>query len=256
MPLAVLGVLILWFGWFGFNPGSTLGAVGARFADIAVTTNLAAGCRRARRDHRRLPARAHDRHRLRRQRRDRGPGRHHGALRLRRSVGRVRDRPRRRHPHGLDRRARWTASASTTRSARSPGTAWAASGARSRAASSRRPRWPSTNGVGEAGLFYGGGLHQLGVQALGIAAVFAFVFVASAAVFYACKKTIGLRVNAQQELEGLDIHEHGMWGYPGAVPARLRRDAALRPGSQPARRRRPAPRPSRPTRPSTVEGGD
>ena len=71
-----------------------------------------------------------------------------------------------------------------------------------------------TNGVGEAGLFYGGGLHQLGVQALGIGAVFAFVFVSSAAVFYACKKTIGLRVSAQQELEGLDIHEHGMWGYP------------------------------------------
>ena len=33
-------------------------------------------------------------------------------------------------------------------------------------------------------------------------------------MFYACKKTIGLRVDAQQELEGLDIHEHGMWGYP------------------------------------------
>jgi ammonium transporter, Amt family len=72
----------------------------------------------------------------------------------------------------------------------------------------------STNGVGDPGLFYGGGLHQLGVQALGIAAVFAFVFLSSAGVFYACKKTIGLRVNAQQELEGLDIHEHGMWGYP------------------------------------------
>src|SRR5829696_6540209 len=43
MPLAVLGVLILWIGWWGFNPGSTLAAVGAPFADIALTTNLAAG---------------------------------------------------------------------------------------------------------------------------------------------------------------------------------------------------------------------
>ena len=55
---------------------------------------------------------------------------------------------------------------------------------------------------------------SLGVQAFGILVVAAFVFCASAAVFYACKKTIGLRVDAQQELEGLDIHEHGMWGYP------------------------------------------
>src|ERR687889_2830115 len=43
MPLAVLGVIILWVGWFGFNPGSTMSAVGASFADIALTTNLAAG---------------------------------------------------------------------------------------------------------------------------------------------------------------------------------------------------------------------
>ena len=41
MPLAVLGVLILWVGWQGFNPGSTLGAV-PEIADIALTTNLAA----------------------------------------------------------------------------------------------------------------------------------------------------------------------------------------------------------------------
>src|ERR671927_673641 len=43
MPLVGLAVLILWFGWFGFNPGSTLGAIGGRFAEVAIVTNLAAG---------------------------------------------------------------------------------------------------------------------------------------------------------------------------------------------------------------------
>src|SRR2546423_346715 len=43
MPLVGLAVLILWFGWFGFNPGSTLQAVGGRFGDVVVVTNLAAG---------------------------------------------------------------------------------------------------------------------------------------------------------------------------------------------------------------------
>src|SRR3954467_1818252 len=42
MPLVGLAVLVLWFGWFGFNPGSTLGAIGGRFAEVAVVTNLAA----------------------------------------------------------------------------------------------------------------------------------------------------------------------------------------------------------------------
>src|SRR4051794_2454528 len=42
MPLVGLSVFILWFGWFGFNPGSTLAAIGGRFAEVAVVTNLAA----------------------------------------------------------------------------------------------------------------------------------------------------------------------------------------------------------------------
>ena len=37
-----LAVLVLWFGWFGFNAGSTLGAIGGRFADVVVVTQLAA----------------------------------------------------------------------------------------------------------------------------------------------------------------------------------------------------------------------
>ena len=42
MPLFGLGVLILWLGWFGFNPGSTLGTGGNRFAEVVIVTNLAA----------------------------------------------------------------------------------------------------------------------------------------------------------------------------------------------------------------------
>src|SRR4051794_8536052 len=44
MPLFGLGVLILWLGWFGFNPGSTLNVQDGRFTEIVVVTNLAAAC--------------------------------------------------------------------------------------------------------------------------------------------------------------------------------------------------------------------
>lgn len=66
----------------------------------------------------------------------------------------------------------------------------------------------------KAGLWYGGGFHQLGVQALATVATFAFVFVLSLAVFYAIKVTIGIRVSEAEEDAGLDISEHGMYGYP------------------------------------------
>ena len=49
MPLFGLGVLILWLGWFGFNPGSTLGALDGRFPEIAMVTQPRGRRRRAHR---------------------------------------------------------------------------------------------------------------------------------------------------------------------------------------------------------------
>ena len=65
------------------------------------------------------------------------------------------------------------------------------------------------DGVG-AGLFYGGGFTQLGVQALGVVSVAAYVLVVMFVVFKLTDKTVGLRVPAQIEIDGLDIHEHGL----------------------------------------------
>ena len=62
----------------------------------------------------------------------------------------------------------------------------------------------------EKGLFYGGGFHLLGVQALGVVTVAAYVAVIISVVFFIIKHTIGLRVSAQEEIEGLDISEHGL----------------------------------------------
>jgi Amt family ammonium transporter len=76
------------------------------------------------------------------------------------------------------------------------------------------PDLAAYNAVGRPGLVYTGDFTQLGVQALGILVVFAFVFVASFGTFWLIKKTYGLRVSAEEEDAGLDISEHGMYGYP------------------------------------------
>jgi Amt family ammonium transporter len=70
------------------------------------------------------------------------------------------------------------------------------------------------NGVGEGGLFYTHRFNQLGAQALAVGVAFVTVFVLSFTIFYAIKKTVGLRVSERHEIDGLDISEHGMWGYP------------------------------------------
>lgn len=60
------------------------------------------------------------------------------------------------------------------------------------------------------GLFYGGGIHFLGLQILGVVVVIAWVAVTMTIIFNVLKHTIGLRASAVEEIEGLDIHEHGL----------------------------------------------
>jgi len=63
------------------------------------------------------------------------------------------------------------------------------------------------------GLFYGGGAAQLGSQLIGVAAVAAWAMGLGFLVFYILKKTIGVRVSKRIEEEGLDIYEHGESAY-------------------------------------------
>lgn len=203
IPLAALGVFILWLGWFGFNPGSTTSVKGGTLAYIAVTTNIAAaagviggmitswvlfkkpdvsfalngglaglvaitaGC-------------------------DCIPVPYAGLLGLVAGVLVVLsviffDRI------GVD----------------DPVGAVSVHGVCGAF---------GTLCVGlfhrELGLFTGGGAGQLMTQLLGVAVAFAWSFGLSYALFMAIKMTIGMRVSAQEEMEGLDMHEHGMLAYP------------------------------------------
>ncbi len=62
----------------------------------------------------------------------------------------------------------------------------------------------------DGGVFYGGGWHLVGVQALGIVSIAAWVAVTMTIAFLIIKYTIGLRVSAAEEIRGLDIEEHGL----------------------------------------------
>ncbi|MCA1740762.1 MAG: ammonium transporter, partial [Actinobacteria bacterium] len=212
MPLAVLGVLILWIGWWGFNPGSTLAAVGQSFADIALTTNLAAGAGVL------------------------------GAMVMSYLVKRNID-------VGMAGNGAIAALVAITAAcafvdpwasivigfiagvimyttlllvdkigvddplgaiaAHGMGGIWGTLSCGLFAT----PALVESTGVGTPGLFYGGGLTQIGIQALGIIAAGGFTFIASYVVFAVLKATIGLRVKPEHELNGLDISEHGVFGY-------------------------------------------
>jgi Amt family ammonium transporter len=212
MPLVGLGVLILWFGWFGFNGGSTLSTADGRFAEVAIVTQLGAA------------------------------GGVLGAMTmiwlLTRSFdigmtlnGAIAGLVAITAPSGYV--EFWAAPLIgliggvvvvsgvilIDKVLDDPVGALSAHGLAGiwgtlACGLFTSPRLAEYNAIGEGGLFYTGSFGQLGVQALGVVAAFASVFAVSFAIFFAIKATYGLRVKPDEERYGLDIVEHGMWGYP------------------------------------------
>ncbi|HEY3576523.1 MAG TPA: ammonium transporter [Gaiellaceae bacterium] len=217
MPYAVLGTLILWFAWFGFNPGSTLGvATGGHvgfFGYVALTTNLAAAAGGV------------------------------GGICVAWLVLRKPD---------VSMMLNGVLAALVAVTAACGFVApWAAvligfvaasiavvavplverlgiddpigavavhglAGVWGTLATGLLavPALAATVGVGHGGLLYTGSPYQLGVQVLGLAAVGAFTFTASYGSLWALNRLWGIRVEQHVETAGLDVAEHGMWGYP------------------------------------------
>src|SRR6266568_4860333 len=216
MPYAVLGTLILWFGWFGFNPGSTLsvdfGGFGY-FGYVALTTNMAAAA---------------------------------GAVGGIVSAWIVLKKP------DISMMLNGVLAGLVAITAASGFVApWAAiviglvsgfiavvgvifverigvddpigavsvhgmAGVWGTLATGlfAVPVLSKNLATGTSGLVYSGSFHQLGVQALGLAAVGGFTFAASFGALWVMKRLWGIRVEEHVETAGLDVSEHGMWGYP------------------------------------------
>jgi Amt family ammonium transporter len=217
MAFTTLGVLILWFGWFGFNPGSTLGVVSGDtvgyFAYVALTTNVAAAA---------------------------------GALGAVATSWLVIKKP------DLSMMLNGVVAALVAVTAACGFVApWAAiviglvagvvavvgvllvervriddpigavavhgmAGVWGTLATGlfAVPALAEKLATGTGGFVYTGSLHQVGVQALGLLAVGSFTFAASFGSLWAMKRLWGIRVEPHVETSGLDVSEHGMWGYP------------------------------------------
>jgi ammonium transporter, Amt family len=217
MPFAVLGTLILWFGWFGFNPGSTLAIVTGDklgyFGYVALTTNIAAAA---------------------------------GALGGITTAWLVLKKP------DVSMMLNGVIAALVAITAASGFVApWAAivigfvaagiavvavpqverigiddpigavavhglAGVWGTLATGlfAVPALAANLATGRGGLFYTGSFHQLGVQAMGIAVVGVFTFSMSFGTLWVMKRLWGIRVEPETETAGLDVSEHGMWGYP------------------------------------------
>jgi Amt family ammonium transporter len=214
MPLFGLGIFILWLGWFGFNPGSTLNAQDGRFPEIFLVTNLAAAAGV-------LGALAMSRWKT-------------GTLDIGMAGnGAIAALVAITAPSGYV--EAWTAPIiggiaglivplciyAIDKKLDDPVGALSAHGIAGiwgtlSCGIFTAPRFAEYNAFGKAGLIYNGSFDQLLTQALGVVTVFAFVFAMSWGTFWLIKKAFGgsLRVTADEEDAGLDITEHGMYGYP------------------------------------------
>jgi len=216
IPLAALGVFILWFGWFGFNAGSTTSGTNLSIATIAVTTNLSAAAGA-------ILAMFTAWIRF---------GKPNTSMTLNGALA------------GLVGITAPCASVSPLSaiiigavagilvvlsvefidkvlhvddpvgviSVHGVCGAWGtlsvglfAQGA-----------YGESSGVGAVnGLFFGGGLSQFFIQLIGVVSVFIWVFGSALILFYIIKKAMGLRASDEEQLKGLDISEHGMESYAG-----------------------------------------
>lgn len=204
LHLAFLGTFILWLGWFGFNPGSSLSGLDMNIARIALTTNLAAAAGgtagmlfTAAKWGKPDPSMAMN-----------------GAL-----AGLV----------AITGGCAFVAPAIAVLIGLVAGVLVVlAVGFFDRIHADDPVGAIAVHGVNgvwgivavglfaeSGGLFYGGGWHLLGVQVLGVASVALLGFTTTFAAFHVLKKTVGIRVSEREEIEGLDINEHGVLAYSG-----------------------------------------
>lgn len=211
MPLAALGAFILWFGWFGFNPGSALSAFGenGNIAHVVVATNLAAAA-----------------------------GGLISALFTQVKYGKV--DPSMTLNGALAGLVAITAGCAYVSLASAviigaiagvlvvfavefidkihaddPVGAIAVHGVCGSFGVLAVGLFASTkvNKVAVDGLFSGGGFHLLGVQAAGLLTVSIWAFATTFVAFKVLKAIFGIRVSIEDEIEGMDTSEHGMRSY-------------------------------------------
>ncbi len=216
IPLAALGVFILWFGWFGFNAGSTTSGTNLSIATITVTTNLAASAGA-------ITAMFTAWIKF---------GKPDTSMALNGALA------------GLVAITAGCASVSPL-SAITIGaiagvlvvlsvefidkilhiddpvgaiSVHGVCGAFGTLAVGlfAQASYGESSGVGSInGLLFGGGFSQFLTQLIGVLSVFVWVFGSALVLFYIIKKTVGLRASDEEQLKGMDISEHGMEAYSG-----------------------------------------
>ncbi|MCY3881348.1 MAG: ammonium transporter [Chloroflexi bacterium] len=225
ISIATIGMFILWFGWYGFNPGSTLGLSGggaSLAASVAVTTTLAAGAGG-------ITAMLWSRFRT---------GRYDAGLTINGILA------------GLVAITAGTATVDPWASVVIGGigalvmyygvqmldsvfriddpvgavSVHAFAGIWGVIAVGLFSSEAGMTAAGYAnpqhyGLFLGGGGEQLLMQLIGIAAIVGWTGVTAGILFFAIKFTVGLRVSEEEEMRGLDLIEHGVDAYPDFGPS-------------------------------------